>query len=121
MTALADDVFSAIQYTEANGEVCTGYVAEIRLKIKNLAGKRRVLIVKPTPEEETMWEFFLMVSPFSRHFRTASGYDSYETDVAFSVVVQAKSRSMAFLSSKRKRNSKSRHYGFYALDYTITA
>ena len=50
MTALADDAFSAIQYTKENGELCTVYVAEIRLKIKNLVGKRRVLIVKPTPE-----------------------------------------------------------------------
>ena len=54
VTALADDAFSAIQYTKANGELCTGYVAEIRLKIKNLAGKRRVLIVKPTPEEKNI-------------------------------------------------------------------
>lgn len=52
VTVLSDDAFTQIQYAKANGEACLAYVADINLKIKNLPGVRRLLIVKPTREEK---------------------------------------------------------------------
>jgi hypothetical protein len=52
--SLDDDAFPEVQYTKANGEVRKVYVADITLKVKNLPGERRVLIVKPTPQEKDM-------------------------------------------------------------------
>jgi len=54
VTVLSDDAFLEVQYTKANGEVCTVYVADIKVKVKNLHGMRRVLIVKPTKEDKNM-------------------------------------------------------------------
>ena len=54
VTALKEDAFSKTQYIKANGEVRTVYVADMRIRIKNLSVKRRVLIVKPTPKEKDM-------------------------------------------------------------------
>lgn len=54
VTVLSDDAFVEKQYTKANGEVSKAYVAEMNLEIKNLSGKRRVLIVKPTPFDDDM-------------------------------------------------------------------
>ena len=62
VTALADDAFSSVQYTKANGETDTVYVAEIRLKIKNLPGKRRVLIVKPKLQEKDMEQIDVLMT-----------------------------------------------------------
>ena len=99
VTALADDAFSAIQCTKANGELCTVYVAEIRLKIKNLAGKRRVLVVKPTSEEKDMelidvlmtndtysdasfllrsWSFRDKIDKFYQRAKDDLGFDQYQ-------------------------------------------
>lgn len=62
VTTLKGDAFSETQYTKANGEICTVYVADMRMKIKNLPGKRRVLIVKPTPEEKNMKNIDVLMS-----------------------------------------------------------
>jgi len=62
VTTLEVDAFSETQYTKANGEEHTVYVADISLKIKNLPGKRRVLIVKPTPQEKDMRNIDVLMS-----------------------------------------------------------
>lgn len=54
VTVLSDDAFVEIQYTKANGEKCLAYVVDFSLKIKNLPGIRRLLIVKPTRKEKDM-------------------------------------------------------------------
>jgi hypothetical protein len=62
VTTLEKDAFSAVQYTKANGEVYTVYVADLRMKVKNLPGKRRVLIVKPTLHEKDMRSIDVLMS-----------------------------------------------------------
>jgi len=62
VTTLGGDAFSETQYTKANGEEHTVYVADISLKVKNLPGRRRVLIVKPTPEEKDMRNIDVLMS-----------------------------------------------------------
>ena len=62
VTTLKEDLFSVTQYTRANGEVRTVYVADISMKIKNLPGKRRVLIVKPTLQEKDMKNIDVLMS-----------------------------------------------------------
>jgi hypothetical protein len=62
VTTLSDDAYSAVQYTKANGDICTVYVADLRMKVKNLPGKRRVLIVKPTPQEKDMRSIDVLMS-----------------------------------------------------------
>jgi hypothetical protein len=62
VTTLKDDAFSMIEFTKANGEVRTAYVADMRVKVKNLPGKRRVLVVKPTPEEKNMKNIDVLMS-----------------------------------------------------------
>ena len=62
VTILGEDAFSETEYTKANGEKCTVYVADIIVKIKNLPGKRRVLIVKPTPQEKDMQNIDVLMS-----------------------------------------------------------
>ena len=61
-TTLREDAFCERQYTKANGQGCTVYVAEMMMKIKNLPGKRRVLMVKPTPEEKDMRNIDVLMS-----------------------------------------------------------
>jgi hypothetical protein len=62
VTTLSDDAYSEIQYTKANGDICTAYVADLRMKVKNLPGKRRVLIVKPTLQEKDMRSIDVLMS-----------------------------------------------------------
>jgi hypothetical protein len=62
VTTLKEDAFSKTQYIKANGEVRTVYVADMSMKIKNLPGKRRVLIVKPTLEEKNMKNIDVLMS-----------------------------------------------------------
>jgi hypothetical protein len=99
VTTLREDLFSVIQYTKANGEVRTAYVADISMKIKNLPGKRRVLIVKPTLEEQDMknidvlmsndtlsdvpsilrgWSFRDKIDKFYLHGKDDLGFDQYQ-------------------------------------------
>jgi hypothetical protein len=98
-TTLGDDNFSLVEYTKANGEVCARYVADISLKVKNLPGKRRVLIVKPTVEEKNMdevdvlmtndtssdvasllrgWSFRDAVDKFYQRGKDDLGFDQYQ-------------------------------------------
>lgn len=98
-TTLGDDDFSEVEYTKANGEVRTKYVADISLKVKNLPGKRRVLIVKPTPQEKDMdeidvhmtndttsdvasllrgWSFRDAVDKFYQRGKDDLGFDQYQ-------------------------------------------
>jgi len=62
VTSIEEDAFIKTEYTKANGEGCIAYVAEMKLKIKNLPGKRRVLIVKPTKEEQDMRKIYVLMS-----------------------------------------------------------
>ncbi len=62
VTILNDDAYSKTQYTKANGDICTVYVADLRMKVKNLPGKRRVLIVKPTLQEKDMRSIDVLMS-----------------------------------------------------------
>jgi len=62
VTILSDDAYSETAYTKANGDICTVYVADIRMKVKNLPGKRRVLIVKPTLQEKDMRSIDVLMS-----------------------------------------------------------
>ena len=62
VTTLNDDAYSETQYTKANGDICTVYVADLRMKVKNLPGKRRVLIVKPTLQEKDMRSIDVLMS-----------------------------------------------------------
>jgi hypothetical protein len=62
VTTLSDDAYSEVQYTKANGDICTVYVADLRMKVKNLPGKRRVLIVKPTLQEKDMRSIDVLMS-----------------------------------------------------------
>jgi len=62
VTSMEEDAFSRTEYTKANGEACVAYVAEMKLKIKNLPGKRRVLIVKPTKEEHDLRKIYVLMS-----------------------------------------------------------
>jgi len=62
VTTLKADAFCKTQYTKANGDVCTVYVADINMKVKNLPGKRRVLVVKPTLQEEDMKRIDVLMS-----------------------------------------------------------
>lgn len=62
VTSLGNDAFSLVHYTKANGEVYTVYVADMSLKVKNLPGMRRVLIVKPTLEEKDMRNIDVLMS-----------------------------------------------------------
>jgi hypothetical protein len=62
VTSLENEVYSPVHYTKANGETYTVYVADISLKIKNLPGMRRVLIVKPTLEEKDMRNIDVLMS-----------------------------------------------------------
>jgi hypothetical protein len=62
VTTLNDDAYSETQYTKANGDICTVYVADLRMKVKNLPGKRRVLIVKPTRQEKDMRSIDVLMS-----------------------------------------------------------
>jgi hypothetical protein len=62
VTTLSDDAYSEVQYTKANGDICTVYVADLRMKVKNLRGKRRVLIVKPTLQEKDMRSIDVLMS-----------------------------------------------------------
>jgi hypothetical protein len=62
VTTLSDDAYSAVQYTKANGDICTVYVADLRMKVKNLPGKRRVVIVKPTLQEKDMRSIDVLMS-----------------------------------------------------------
>lgn len=99
VTVLNNDTFSEIQYTKANGEVCTAYVADIRLKVKNLSHDLRVLVVKPTPEENDMdnidllmtndtkreapfllhsWSFRDKIDQFYQHGKDDLGFDQYQ-------------------------------------------
>jgi hypothetical protein len=56
------NAFCRTQYTKANGDICTVYVADLRMKVKNLPGKRRVLIVKPTLQEKDMRSIDVLMS-----------------------------------------------------------
>jgi hypothetical protein len=99
VTSKEEEAFSKIEYTKANGEECTAYVAEVKLKIKNLPGKRRVLIVKPTREEKDMrkidvlmsndfeseipmvlrgWSFRDSIDKFYQHSKDDLGFDQYQ-------------------------------------------
>jgi hypothetical protein len=60
VTSMEEDAFSRTEYTKANGEVYIAYVAE--MKLKNLPGKRRVLIVKPTKEEHDLRKIYVLMS-----------------------------------------------------------
>jgi hypothetical protein len=40
VTSMEEDAFIKTEYPKANGEGCIAYVAEMKLKIKNLPGKR---------------------------------------------------------------------------------
>jgi len=62
VTILNDDAYSETQYTKANGDICTVYVADLRMKIKNLPGMRRVLIIKPTLQEKDMRSIDVLMS-----------------------------------------------------------
>lgn len=62
VTTLNDDAYSETQYTKANGDICTVYMADLRMKVKNLPGKRRVLIVKPTLQEKDMRNIDVLMS-----------------------------------------------------------
>jgi hypothetical protein len=62
VTTLNDDAYSEAQYTKANGDICTVYVADLSMKVKNLSGMRRVLIVKPTPQEKDMRSIDVLMS-----------------------------------------------------------
>jgi len=62
VTSMEEDAFSRTDYNKANGEICMAYVAEMKLKIKNLPGKRRVLIVKPTKEEHDLRKIYVLMS-----------------------------------------------------------
>jgi hypothetical protein len=62
VTTLNDDAYSEVQYTKANGDICTVYVADLRMRVKNLPGMRRVLIVKPTPQEKDMRSIDVLMS-----------------------------------------------------------
>jgi len=62
VTSMEEDAFIKTEYTKANGEGCIAYVAEMKLKIKNLPGKRRILIVKPTKEEQDMRKIYVLMS-----------------------------------------------------------
>lgn len=62
VTSIEEDAFIETRYTKANGEVCIAYVAEMKLKIKNLPGKRRVLIVKPTKAEQDLRKIVVLMS-----------------------------------------------------------
>jgi len=62
VTSLEADAFLGVEYTKANGETRKVYVADMTLKIKNLAGERRVLIVKPTPQEKDMDNIDVLMS-----------------------------------------------------------
>ena len=62
VTSMEEDAFIKTEYTKANGEGCIAYVAEMKLKIKNLPGKRRVLIVKPTKEEHDLRKIYVLMS-----------------------------------------------------------
>jgi hypothetical protein len=99
VTVLSDDAFVQIQYTKANGEVYTVYVVDINLKIKNLPGERRVLIVTPTREEKNMdkidvlmtndtessapfilrsWSFRDKIDKFYERGKDDLGFDQYQ-------------------------------------------
>lgn len=94
-----EDAFSRTEYRKANGEVRTVYVADMSVKIKNLPGKRRVLIVKPTPQEKNMknidvlmsndilsdvpsilggWSFRDKIDKFYLHGKDDLGFDQYQ-------------------------------------------
>lgn len=62
VTSIEEDAFSRTDYNKANGEVCIAYVAEMKLKIKNLPGKRRVLIVKSIKEEHDLRKIYVLMS-----------------------------------------------------------
>ncbi len=62
VTTLKEDAFSKTQYIKANGTARTVYVADMRIRIKNLPVKRRVLIVKPTPKEKDMKNIDVLMS-----------------------------------------------------------
>jgi len=99
VTTLREDAFSKTEYRKANREVHTVYVADISMKIKNLPGKRRVLIVKPTLEEKDMknidvlmsndtlsdvpsilrgWSFRDKIDKFYLHGKDDLGFDQYQ-------------------------------------------
>jgi hypothetical protein len=99
VTVLPDDAFAQIRYTKANGEVCTVYVMEINLRIKNLPDKRRIMIVKPTPQEKNMeridvfmtndsknpipfilhsWSFRDKIDKFYERGKDELGFDQYQ-------------------------------------------
>lgn len=99
VTVLFDDDFVQIQYTKANGEVCTVYVVDISLKIKKLQGERRILIVKPTKDEKEMekidvlmtndtrssvpfllrsWSFRDTIDKFYQRGKDDLGFDQYQ-------------------------------------------
>lgn len=99
VTVLSDGAFLEKQYTKANGEVSTAYVAEMNLEIKNLSGTRRVLIVKPTPFEDDMdkidvlmtddtensipfllrsWSFRDKIDKFYQRGKDDLGFDQYQ-------------------------------------------
>jgi len=62
VTSLEDASFPEVEFTKANGETRKVYVADITLKVKNLAGERRVLIVKPTAQEKDMDNIDVLMS-----------------------------------------------------------
>ena len=62
VTTLNDDAYSETRYAKANGDICTVYVADLHMKVKNLPGKRRVLIVKPTLQEKDMRSIDVLMS-----------------------------------------------------------
>ena len=62
VTSLENDAFPEVQYTKANGEVRRAYVTDITVKVKNLPGERRVLIVKPIPQEKDIDNIDVLMS-----------------------------------------------------------
>jgi len=107
VTSMDNDAFIKTQYTKANGETCTTYVADMKLKIKNLPGKRRVLIKKPSREEKDMrkidvlmsndfdsdipvllrgWSFRDTIDKFYQRSKDDLGFDQYQ--VRGDIVIQ---------------------------------
>jgi hypothetical protein len=99
VTSIEEDAYSKTEYTKANGEACIAFVAEMKLKIKNLPGKRRVLIFKPTREEQDMrkigvlmsndfdseialllrgWSFRDSIDKFYQRSKDELGFDQYQ-------------------------------------------
>jgi|GEM_PF-282254 len=62
VTSLEDDAFSEVDYTKVKGKKQKAYVADTTLKVKNLPGEHRVLIVKPTPQEKDMDKIDVLMS-----------------------------------------------------------